>query len=261
MKNVSSVRTRIVFLSIVIVMLVAGTLAYEHFHQRPDTLDPAAKKILDQAGSAHSYIAEVETQVNVGNKSLHIIGTYLIDSSANRFASFSTTTLLSSKGRDTESSFTLGNISIGDDVYTRIQTSSPALMKTIQHSATWQHFKSNAIPPSYVGIATPGPVLDNLLLVGENQRYLTFVKKSSERKNGHVVQRYTFKLSKTIAKAGGTLEALSGRITSDGIIDIWIDTASSTLLSLIFTNNTYHSTTTVSMLNAPLSILPPLAPN
>ncbi len=209
--------------------------------------------------SVTSYSQFVETEMKFPDRTLNIIGTYDVDTQNKRFASYSTTTLLIA--RDTKGHiFTHQDIAIGDDVYTKVETYDNLLTSSIQSSAKWQSFKSNAIPRQLASIAIAGPIQDNLSLLAENGKYLTFAKKQDVTQWGtESLLRYTFTLSSyAFEVSDGPLNAAVKRIGKNGMIDVWIDPTTFEVRHLLFTNPPYTSTTTISRMNTPLPIVAPV---
>ncbi len=229
-----------------------------YFYQKnavpvPDALLQAA---FEKADTVSSYAQEDRTEALVGDKRLVIRGDYLVERLKASYGSFSTTTvyLIGSK---TGQSFTLGNIALGNDVYTRMQVGGTAPETSIPASKSWRHFKSNAIPDDYIGIAVPGPLLDNLRIFGEHGSYLTLEKKlAPEPLQGVDCARYRFHLSgKMPPSPGGTLEALIDHI-ADGKIDAWV-APDGTIRQLVISSPSYAATTTLSRYGEDLGITAP----
>ncbi len=121
----------------------------------------------------------------------------------------------------------------------------------------WHAFNKNSIPSQFKDIAVSGPTLDNLLLFRDSGSYVTLVEKKGDAVWGdETFSRYMMKLSPDAPEnPGGTLGTLLQRLRG-GTIDIWIDDQSM-VRHMVFQNDNYRSTTTLSNLNAPPAILPP----
>ena len=246
-----------VFTGVVVIGLCAWLL---YLKVRTDklTLDPPIQKAFALIPSITSYSQAVETQMQFSDRSLKITGIYAVDHSNKRFSSYSTTTLFI-PGDTSGHSFTHQNISIGDTVYNRVQTSDKLLQSSIQSSPKWRNFKNTAIPVKLADIVIAGPIQDNLAILSQNGLYLTLTHKSGQVMVGsEPLLRYTFKLSdKTSGLGEGALNAIVNRIGSQGTIDVWIDPTHFEVHQLLFTNYPYISTTTISDTNTPLQILAP----
>ena len=243
-------------LCLVVLLLVL----YRHYAQSGSYKDPALTSAITKARAIHSYRQSVETHVQFPNRSLQISGVYDIDTSHKNYSSVSTTTLFL-PGEVKGAIFTQANFSIGSDVYVRISTENKALQNIIPATSTWQHFSANAIPSLYTGIAVSGPILDNLRIFEEKGNYLTQIGPPIAAVWGtEPMRRYSFNIDQNSAtRSTGTLKALFGRITTTGTIEVWID-AENTIRMLHFANELYHSTTTLSDINADLHIIPPSIP-
>lgn len=219
----------------------------------PDTL---LRSAFDKADTITSYSQDDRTEALVGDKKLVIRGMYLVERLKASYASLSTTTVYQ-VGAKTGESFTLANIALGNDVYTRMQLGGTAPETSIPASKSWKHFKSNAIPDDYIGIAVPGPLLDNLQLFGEHGTYLTLEKRLGDELVGETsCVRYRFRLSGVVPPSpGGTLEALIGHIGS-GRVDAWV-APDGTLRQIAITSPSYRATTTLSRFGEDLGITVP----
>lgn len=240
-----------------VVVLCALALGAYLYWTRPEAFDPALQKAFSNAANAGSYEEQVQTQDSLSGRTLNVDGTYLLDAPADRYASFSTTTLVT-VGSKKPVIFSLDNISIGSDLYTRVQTESNVPL-AVPSSKTWQHFQADAIPSAYAGIAVAGPLLDNLKLFEGGGKYLTLTGEPvQEQQGGATLTHYTFKLSPAAdLSSSGTLGVLMERIGEGGSIDVWIDTSDGTIRYMRFKNASYVSTTTISNVNATLSIEAP----
>ncbi len=247
--------TVLIIIGIVAVTLIFFGLIYSKAG-RINQLDPAAKNILDSMGLIRTYRAHVDTWAVLGTKTLHITGTYLINAPKNSYASYSTTTL-TLPGVSSIDYFTLKNISIGEDVYTKLESTSTIILRTMPLTNGWVHFKKNTIPESFTGISISGPVLDNLLIFSENGKFLTYINSVPTKVKSGTLPKYYFKLSKETPTPESTLEALFNRIGNDGMIEVSIDPQNNRLEYFKFFNKTYTSTTTVSDLNGTVTIDPP----
>ncbi len=205
-----------------------------------------------------SYEMSVETRTVLSGRTIVVSGLYRLDKSAKRFGSYATTTLTipDEMPARREHIFTLDNVSIGEDIYLRIDTQSPLLKMSIPYSSAWRHFNAREIPTQFTDIAVSGPVLDDLALLSSNGRYLS---PSGEPRDvsyeGTDYDVYAFTLSERSADiTGGTLESLVHRIGGGNIL-LWI--ADSQIRMLTFEGENYLSTTSIRSVNTALNISPP----
>lgn len=245
-------------------LLIAGAgvflfLSFWQYLRPPAALelrDPLLSNALMKVKEMPSYAQEVRTEAIFPGRRLKIEGVYLVDRGQNRYSSVATTTVFTPKGGK-ESSFTLSNISIDNEVYTRIASDDPTIQASFGDSSMWNHFSSTAIPSRFAGVAIPGPVLDNLRILEDNGGYLSLIASSTrEKKTGFT--RYLFELAPAHRGApAGTLQALMGHI-ADGTIEMWVDD-DATVRMLAFSGPDYRSTTTVRSLGEDQHIGPPPA--
>lgn len=239
--------------------VIVGVIA-RYFATLPPKLDGPILRVLEQIAYIDSYTQIVETEVTFPSRLLQISGTYYNNEAEGRFATLSTTTLsMLDQPDDLRShSFTHENIAIENDIYTRIQTDSPILRKSIKNGKEWWHFHKGSIPKPFENIAIAGPILDSLMLLSEGGKYITLLEKHGVDLWGDKkLLRYTFKTSNITPSVDGALKALVARIGKDGTIDVWIDETEPTVKYLVFKNDGYHSTTTISGINNPHLIAPP----
>jgi hypothetical protein len=245
----ATVKASVVFL----LLLFFAYLYRTGLHQAPD---PRLNAAFAKAGSTGSYAQEDRTEAVVGDKRLVIRGSYLVDRPKNAYLSLSTTTVYVG-GSHTGQSFTLANISVGNDVFSKMEVGGSAPETSIPSSESWRHFKSNDIPAEYIGIAIPGPLLDSLRLFGEGGTYLRLDHTmGDEDLSGQAVARYRFRLSdKTPPSPGGTLEALIGHIAT-GTVDAWI-APDGTIEQIAIVSAGYAATTSLSRFGEDLGITAP----
>ena len=255
-----SSRTILALSASLVIAATIGFVIYQKVHVAPPPFDANAKKILNELGHARVYTAHVNTSAMFTDRVLQIDGMYLVDEPQKKYMTMSTTTMTVRGVRNQPHAFTLKNISIGDDVYSKIETTSSIFKQTIPASPLWRHFKKNSVPSQFADIAVVGPILDNVLIFSVSGRYLVFVNKKEEVILNRTLMHYTFTLSHNSAKnRGGTLEALLERIGKEGMVDVWIDYEKEQVPFFRFSNATYTSTTTLLDVNTPLSIEPPIS--
>lgn len=226
---------------------------------RNDVSDKVLDELLAESlalyGDISSYEHAVETLALFPDRSLSIEGIYRVDRDRMRFEAVSTTTL-AFPGGPSDISFSLQNRALGRQVYVHVYTSSPVLKGSIPSHEEWQHFSADAIPESYRGIAVPGPILDNLLVLSEKGAYLSLHERPTRiTEDGRALVRYVFNRSSR-EPGPGTLQALLGRV-GNGSVTLWIDESTHKPVRLVFAGHDYRSTTTLSHLGETLPIEPP----
>ena len=243
-----------------VLVVVFGVLIFLNRSRHKD-FDLPLQKALAAVPSISAYSQHDETQTQISDRRLQIVGVYDVDTAHRSFASYSTTTLFL-PGSPAGHSFSHWDIAIGDDVYIKIDTTDKLLSNSIQRFPQWKHFVSNAIPAKYASIAIVGPIQDNLTLLAQNGAYLSLVKKWGPAPWGdESLLRYTFKLSgKTADIPGGPLSALVSHIGRTGTVDVWVDPKSFAVRHLVFSNPPYVSTSTISNINALQPIVAPITP-
>lgn len=238
---------------IVLPFLYGAQKAYEWYSK-----DALLRAVIEEVALIQSYTQDVETRINLDDRVMEVRGMYHIDRDRRMFASFATTTLfIPGEGRPHE--FSLENVAIDRDVYTRVRTESDLLSASIPHSETWLHFRSTDIPERFQNIAVPGPILDNLRLFERDGAYLTLVSKTpSDMTFQESLTKFTFHASGEEIFSEDTLAALLERI-GNGVIETWVDPETRGVRALRFTNGSYHSTTTIENINTPFAIQAPIA--
>lgn len=198
----------------------------------------------------------METSATFPDRKLLITGVYSVDTKTRDFGSYSTTTLLI--GRDPAGHvFTHTNLAIRDDIYMKLETSDALLKTTIQSSPEWRHYTKATIPKNLDGVAVPGPIQDNLQILGNKGAWVSKIKKQESSAWGAPLVQYTFKLSGRQPKTNDAARSIASRIGAAGVIDVWIDPQSSEPRYLRFSNDSYVSTTTIFALNVPLPLSAP----
>lgn len=237
-------------------LCILGTaVAFWYWTKEP--IDPVLAKAFARAAEIRSYTQSDVTQTEISGRTLRIEGIYHNDDAANRYAS-SATTSLTIPGDTEEHTFNLTNISIGADVYTRVATESELLRRQIAFDSSWHHFRYDAIPPLFDSVAVAGPVIDHLELFRDGGTFVELLTFDGEVElSGESVRNYTFKLSERAdAELGGTLETLVRRI-GNGTISISVEPHSYLIRRIVIAGSGFHSTTTISLVDEPVSILPP----
>ncbi len=248
MKN----RLLTVLIPITALTIVAGAfLLYRH--AIAPAYDERLQTALNEVQGLHSYEMQDDTHAEMEQRTIDISGLYRLDFDAHRYGSIATTTLTLLDMRPPKNThvFTLEHLSLNDDVYVKIQTTSALLRKTIPYGAKWRHFKAEAIPERFVDIAVPGPILDNLALLGQNGSYLSLIGKSTLHTIASTTYSvYTFTISKkSTTKATGPLKALIG-IISTGTVDVWVDEGAH-IRMIHFLSDGYVATSTILRVNTP----------
>ncbi len=234
-------------------------LLYIYIQGSKPSTDPSLDRVFKKVSEVKSYSQYVETEAIFPDRTLKILGTYNVDSAKNAFASYSTTTLLIN-GDPVQHIFTHQNLALGDDVYMKIETQDPLLKASIKSNPQWQRFSADTIPPSLNSIAVPGPIQDNIEILGEGGSWIYLVKKwGTEDWNGTSLLRYTFRLSGKKPPGHAPVGGLLSRIGA-GTIDVWIDPQTFEPRYLRFANSNYISTTTISNINIPQALEAPVTP-
>jgi hypothetical protein len=258
MARLSNLKYGLIVGATVLVILVVAFYGYKYSNIGSRLgLDPVARGIMDQAGIVRSYQAKVVTRAELSDRVVEINGTYTVDTPRERYGAISTTSL-TIPGVSESHVFTLENISIGENIYTRLQTNSPLIRQNMPETNGWRNFTSKTIPENFSGIAIRGSISDNLLLLSEQGKYLQFlINVGNDDSFGKTFFRYRFKLSSNSPPPNSTLESIFNRITKDGTIDVWIDLDNKSLVALLFANDSYRSTTTIMhLLDVPEIIAP-----
>jgi len=224
--------------------------------------DRTFEKIVQNTANISIYTQHVETNTIESGIKMNIIGDYDMNKELNSFQSVATTTLiLPESEKNAEHSFNITNISINDDVYTKVETDSDFIKGRMPDSNVWLQFKAASIPNNLSNISIPGPVIDNLKLFAENGRYLKIL---DDHKNDASVNEdelhYTLGLSVDAFKKDG-LEVLGvtvKRIGEYGFIEIWADKDTFILKKIVLKNDPYESTTTIYNVNNTIDISPPV---
>ncbi len=237
-------------------VLIAIVLVAAYWYVTKHEFDADLSAAFERTADVYAYTQEDMTETVISDRMLRIEGIYRNDSRAGRYASIATTTI--SLPDDGEHSFTLENISLGEKVYTRVATESPLLKQQIAFDDAWHQFQRDAIPAEFESVAISGPILDHLLLFKSDGSYLTVVDGPVDDVQGDESLRvYTLRLRDGQTDVGGTLATFMERI-GDGTIRIWID-GTDTIRRIAIDNDSFHSTTTLSRFNEPLTIdAPPI---
>lgn len=212
--------------------------------------DATLERAFEVASSIGAHTEIVDTHVIVSDRILYIEGTYESNKALDAYAAYSTTTILlpDLPVNNQSHTFTHQNISIGNDVYTKIETESPVLLSSIPASPQWRHFTRSAIPREFADIAVPGPIIENLRLLDQGGTYLRLIQARGEEVLGSTtLRRYELELSGK--KTSGNLQTVMDRI-GKGRIDLWIDESTSLPYMMVFRGPGYFATTTISLLNS-----------
>lgn len=244
--------------ALVVVSVLSASVTYYFLTKKPE-IDAPMTAVLQKVSEADVYTQFVETEFVVGMRHFAIKGTYRNNSTEGRYESVSTTTLMFlDSPSEPLHSFTLHNISVGNEIYTKLETESELLKKTVPLSKEWQRFTRGAVPDAFADIAVSGPVLDNIRILDKEGMYLALTESPYDETWGEeTLRRYHFVLSDAAeAKVGGTLETLFARV-GDGSVDVWIDAQAGEVRYIRFENPPYYSTTTLSFGNSLPAIAAP----
>lgn len=232
---------------------VIGYLFYQYYTQQE-----ALKKLFNTVNSVKSYTQEVQTRAVLSDRILEIEGVYSNDANTDVFAANVITNVIIPE-TDTPLTFSLENIAIKDSVYVKVETESDILAATIPTGPDWHLFAADSIPEEFLGIAIPGPILDNLAILSEGGAYVSLISyENSSMSSTEKLAHYRFRLSGEVPKNPGPLTALIERIGKNGFVDVWIDKESLHVNQMVFSNPPYFSTTTIRSINTPPVVSPPI---
>lgn len=247
-----------VFFLVGLVVLVVALGGWWYWTHRGPQLDSLAKKALENIETVTSYRQHVETETYIEDRHIKVVGDYTINETDKQFSSEAVTTLtLPDK---TSHSFSLQTITLGDTLFAKVQSQSPALNLTVPSSPEWKSFNIQAIPDTYREIATPRPPMDNLALFKNAGTYL-IIKESrvDEEKNGERLARYVFNLSsKAFTETTGPVSMIAERVGVHGTVEVWIRESDAQIRHLRYSNAPYISTTEFTQINAVPALASPL---
>lgn len=243
-----SLVNKTILVPLVVFLVALGTLGGYLWH-RSSIQREFLEETYRQVASVSQYRQDVETETAFSDRFLRVSGTYFNDHKNRSYASYATTTL-SIPEESAPLSFMLENVAVDDQVYVRVTTENESFFTTIPADGTWARFPASQIPADYTGIAIPGPVLDNLSILGRDGAYVQFEEKlADEEVAGTTTGRFRFSLKHPAPPDPSPVKALFERI-GDGYIDAWIGT-DHRIYRLVFVNPPYVSTTTISEINNP----------
>lgn len=224
-------------------------------HRGPQ-LDDLIREAFANAELTNAYAQEVVTETDIEDRHIRVAGTYVLDDTNKRYSSIATTELALPDG--TVHSFDLHTVTIGDNMYTRVLSKSPALNLTVPASGEWKQFKTTAIPTEYREISTPRPPIDNLTLFRKNGEYLTIKEgRRDEEREGERLARYTFGLSShAFTETTGPVSMITERVGVHGTIDVWVRESDKQIRHIRFVNNPYSSETKISTSPLPAIVEP-----
>lgn len=236
-----------------IIILITALFAlwlYDH-----KNLDPQLLRAIDAVNDIYAYTQIDTTEVDVSGRRLTIEGVYENDAPNHRYTSSATTSvLIPNEGGH---AFNLTNISIGDDVYTRISTESSLLRLQMPLEDRWHHFTKENIPASLHNVVVIGPIMDHILLFQDKGSLLTPAGESETRNHDGVSYTvFPVQVATRDHAVGGTLATLLERIGS-GTVRVWVSNQDS-IDMITIENHDFRSTTTVTNRNSPRLVPPPL---
>ncbi len=244
-------RTYLIFGVIAVIAALVGA----HWYMTRPEFDAELTAAFEAVSDIHAYTQEDVTETIVSERLLRIEGTYSNDTRTDRYSSVATTTIeIPGEGVH---SFSLSNISRGEDVYTKVVTDSPLLRQQIAFDAAWHNFRRDAIPNEFKDIAISGPIMDHLALFRDGGTRLDVIDGPTiDESASSTLRSYTFRLALGArSDAGGTLATLMERI-DDGHVRIWID-EESMIRRIVIDDESFHSTTTLTGFNERIAIEPP----
>lgn len=243
-------------LIVAVIVLVSAFGAWWYWTHRSPQLDELILEAFANAELTTAYSQEVETETNIEDRHIRVIGAYVLDDANKRYSSQATTELTLPDG--TVHTFNLHTVTIGDDMYTRVESQSAALNLTVPASREWKNFKTNAIPAEYRDIATPRPPIDNLTLFRKNGEYLTIKEgRRGEDHDGEHLARYSFGLSSlAFTETTGPVSMIAERVGVHGDIDVWVRESDKQIRYIRLSNHPYSSETKITTSPLPVITVP-----
>lgn len=240
----------------VVVVLAAAFGGWWYWSHRGPQLDELILAAFANADLTTAYFQEVETETNIEDRHIQVVGAYVLDDANKRYSSQATTELTLPDG--TVHTFSLHTVTIGDDMYTRVESQSTALNLTVPASREWKNFKTNAIPAEYRDIATPRPPIDNLTLFRKNGEYLAIKEgRRDEDHGGEPLARYTFGLSSlAFTETTGPVSMIAERVGVHGDVDVWVQESDKQIRYIRLSNNPYSSETKITISPLPAITVP-----
>lgn len=245
-----------VLLTILILVLAGGFGAWWYWNNRGPQLDDLIREAFANAELTTAYSQEVVTETDIEDRHIRVAGTYVLDEANKRYSSNASTELTLPDG--IVYSFSLQTITIGDDMYTRVESQSTGLNLTVPASHEWKSFKTNAIPAEYREISTPRPPIDNLTLFRKSGDYLTIKEgRRHEERDGENLARYTFGLSSlAFTETTGPVSMIAERVGVHGTVDVWVRESDKQIRVIRLSNHPYSSETKVTTSPLPAIVEP-----
>ncbi len=242
-----------VILSVLAVLVLSILGGWWYWNNRGPQLDELVLTAFMNAELTSAYAQEVVTETDIEDRHIRVAGTYVLDDTNKHYSSLATTELALPDG--TVHSFDLHTITIGDTMYTRVLSKSPALNLTVPASGEWKQFTTTAIPAEYREISTPRPPIDNLTLFKKNGEYLIIKDgRRDEERNGERLARYTFNLSSlAFTETTGPVSMIAERVGVHGTVDVWVRESDKHIRYIRLANHPYTSETKITT-----SPLPPI---
>ncbi len=236
-------------------LIIAGSGWWYWTHRGPQ-LDELILQAFANAELTTAYTQEVVTETDIEDRHIRVAGTYVLDDTNKRYSSRASTELTLPDG--TVHSFSLQTITIGEDMYTRVESESAALNLTVPASREWKQFKTNAIPTDYREIATPRPPIDNLTLFRKSGEYLSIKEdRRDEEREGEKLARYTFGLSSlAFTETVGPVSMTAERVGVHGSIDVWVRESDKSIRYIRLLNHPYSSETKITTSPLPTIVEP-----
>lgn len=239
----------------VAICMILGISMYVSRHQF-SRFDATLKSTFANASDAKFYDERVETTLLMQGSRLQLVDLYRLDRAHNRYYSISTTTLIFANSKPSIV-FSVSNISLGQDLYTKVGGVSNAQL-SVPSDNIWRHFTISSIPRNYENIAVSGAILDNLKLFERAGEHLIQIATyATSTIDGKLESHYLFKLSSSRTAVDPVIQPTMSRLGSSGKIDIWIDSATQKISTIVFHNESYFSTTTIDYADQPFSLATP----
>jgi hypothetical protein len=245
-----------VILALVFIVVAIALGAWWYWIHRGPLLDELIRGAFANAELTNAYAQEVVTETDIEDRHISVSGEYVLDDANKSFSSRATTELTLPDG--TVHSFNLSTVTLGEDMYTRVQSQSPTLNLTVPVSDEWKHFKTNAIPIEYRDVATPRPPIENLALFKKGSEYLSIKEgRRDEERDGEKLARYTFTLSsRAFIETMGPVSMIAERVGVHGTIDVWVRESDKQIRYIRLANPPYSSNTKISTSPLPTIVAP-----
>lgn len=242
---------KIWYLVVFAIVIGGGYFAYQSYQKKVE--NDALQALYASVSSITSYVQEVETQFSVSDRLVSVRGTYNNNRAEGVYASFATTTLTVPDG--TPYAFSLAHIVADETIYLKLERVSGDLPSTVPMGPTWQTFPTKAIPGEFRGVASPGPILDNLSLFRNDGRALTLLKSvKNDSAFDEPLTKFVYSMAPETSGEEPPVRAVRERLTGVGTVSMWTDPSVTSVRYLVFSAPNYSSTTTIESVNIPVPV-------